>query len=115
MNKKEKALTKKLLDSYQLGKGISFNDEENIILERWRVQGIINEDAFIDFTGINSTHKEYIQGMPYPFTRLGEEERKKNWYLNFRDGKGIIIVRDILTVIAFLVSLYLAISQVLGK
>lgn len=115
MNKMEKELAKKLLDSYKFGKGIGFNNEENFILERWRVQGIINADALVDVTSHSSNRKEYIQGIEYPFTRLGEEERKKNWYLNFRDSKGIIIVRDMLTVIAFLVSLYLAISQILSK
>jgi len=115
MNKIETRLAKKTLDSHKLGKGIGFSGEENVLLERWRVQGIINEDAFMDVTSHSPPRKEYIQGIKYPFTRLGEQERNKNWYLSFRDSRGIIIVRDMLTVIAFLISLYLAICQVFSK
>ncbi len=114
MNKEEKALATKVLAFYNSPskRDGGFNLEENIILERWRVQGLINEDAFFDVTTMASTHKEYLQSRNYPFTSLGEREKSKDWYLNFRDSRGITILRDLLTLIAFLVSLYLAVSEV---
>jgi len=117
MNKAEKKLVKKVLayfNSPSIG-APSFTREENLILERWRVHKIINQDAFSDVTSHSSNHKEYIQSLGYPFTSFGDEEIKKDWYLQFRNSKGIIIVRDLLTVIAFLISLYIAISQLIHK
>lgn len=117
MNKAEKKLAKKVLAFYSAPSktDAGFTRNENIILERWRVQKIINESAFLDMTSVVSDHKEYVQTLDYPFTSLGEQEIKKNWYLDFRDSKGIIVIRDLLTVIAFLVSLYLAISNIINK
>ncbi len=117
MTKAEKELAKKVkafLNSPSKANS-GFTSEENIILERWRVHKIINENAFLDVTSHASEHKEYIQTINYPFTSLGDEEIKKDWYLQFRNSKGIVIVRDILTVIAFLVSLYLAIAKIFQK
>jgi hypothetical protein len=114
MNKDEKELAKKILAYYYSQSKIAsdFTREENMILERWRVHKIINDDAFKDLTGFGDNHKIYAQGQSYPFTPFGDDEIKKNWYLSFRDSKGVIIIRDILTVVAFLVSLYLAIKEI---
>ena len=114
MNKAEKILAKKVLAFYSSPSKVNhnFTREESLILERWRVHRIINEDAFIDVTSMSSGYKEYLQSQNYPFTSFGDEEIKKDWYLQFRDSKGVIIIRDTLTVIAFLVSLYIAISNI---
>ncbi len=64
---------------------------------------------------MESKHKEYLQNLNYPFTPFGDDEIKKDWYLHFRGSKAIIITRDILTIVAFLVSLYLAISEIIQK
>lgn len=117
MNKEEKKLAKKVLaffNSTAKPDG-AFTREENIILERWRVHRITNENAFVETTSMNSDYKEYLQVLDYPFTSFGDEEIKKDWYLQFRDSKCIIIIRDILTVIAFLVSLYVAITKSIQK
>jgi hypothetical protein len=116
MNKAEKTLANKVLAFYNSpSKNYSFTREENNILERWRVHKIINEGAFIDVTSASSNHKEYLQTRNFPFTSSGSEEIKKNWYLHFRDNIGNIIVRDIFTIIAFLISLYLGISKIIQK
>lgn len=79
MNKAEKELAKKVLDFYNSPSKTKagFTREENIILERWRVQKIINEEAFADITSLNSDHREYIQVLGYPFTPKGEEDLQK--------------------------------------
>ena len=117
MNKKEKRLAKKLIAFYNspINNSQKFSNEENIILERWRVIRIINEDAFGNITSHSSNHKEYLQNRNYPFTSHGDDEVKKNWYLKFRNSNPVIVVRDILTVFAFLVSLYLAIMEGFSK
>jgi len=117
VNKAEKELAKKDLAFFNSPSknNSGFNREGSLILERWRVHKIINENAFVNVTSHSSNYKEYIQVQNYPFTSFGDEEIKKDLYLHFRDSKGIIIVRDILTVIAFLVSLYLAICNILQK
>ena len=117
MDKAEKKLAKKVLDFYnsQSKTDHEFTRDENIILERWRVHRLLNEEAFFDTTSVSSDHKEYIQTINYPFTVLGDEEIKKDWYLQFRNSKGIVILRDLLTVVAFLVSLYVAISSIVPK
>jgi hypothetical protein len=112
MNKAEKILVKKVKAYFNSPKGdAGFTRDENIILERWRALNITNEDAFLDVTSMNSDHKEYLQTRNYPFKHFGEQEITKSWYMHFRESKGITILRDLLTVIAFLVSLYLAISK----
>jgi hypothetical protein len=117
MNKSEKKLAKKILATFQSGpkNDAGFTRDENMIIERWRTHKIINEDAFVDMTSGNSDHKEFLQILEYPFTYFGDQEIKKNWYLHFRESKGITITRDVLTVIAFLVSLFLAISKFFQK
>jgi len=118
MNKAEKQLVDKVLAFHKSPSktGYSFTDEESLILERWRVHKIVNENAFIDVTSMSSDHREYIQDKThYPFTAFGDEEIKQHGYLKFRNSKGIIIVRDVLTVIAFLLSLYIAIANILQK
>jgi hypothetical protein len=116
MNKAEKVLFKKVKKYYDSpNPSASFTRDENIILERWRVQNIINEDAFLDCTTSNSDHKEYLQNRNYPFTLVGEKDISKNWYIHFRESKGITILRDLLTVIAFFVSLILAILKLITK
>jgi hypothetical protein len=116
MDKAEKTLAKKLLNTYQgLSNSGSFTREEELILERWRVHKIINEDAFVDVTAMSSDHKEYLYGQGYPFTSLGDEEIKKNWYLQFRDSNGVKIIRDIFTVIAFFASLFAVIYSLFDK
>lgn len=117
MNKTEKMLAKKVLSTFNSqSKNLpGFSREENLILERWKSLKIINEEAFVDVTSHGSDCKEYLQILGYPFTPFGEEEIKKDWYLQTRASKGIAILRDALTAIAFLVSLYLAISDILAK
>jgi hypothetical protein len=116
MDKAEKILAKKLLNMYKgSSESVIFTRDEELILERWRVHKIINEDAFIDATAINSDHKEYLYGQGYPFTSLGDEEIKKNWYFQFRDSNGVKIIRDIFTVIAFFASLFALIYSLFDK
>lgn len=116
MNKAEKTLVQKVKANFNSPKAdAGFTRDENIILERWRTLNIINEDAFLDCTAGNSDHKEYLQNRNYPFTYFGEQEITKSWYIHFRESKGITILRDVLTVIAFLVSLYLAISKLFPR
>ena len=92
MNKAEKTLADKVLAFYNSPSknNHNFTREDNIILERWRALKIINEDAFIDATSFSSKQKEYLQSLNYPFTPFGEEERKRDWNLDFRDSKGIV-------------------------
>lgn len=115
-NKAEKELAKKVLAFYKSPQktGYGFTDEENMILESWRVHKKINEEAFVDVTSHASEHKKYIQNqLCYPFTSLGDEERKKNWYLRFRNSTGITIARDILTLMALIFSIYATIATIL--
>ena len=86
-----------------------------MILERWRVHKILNEDAFVDVTSMNSDHKEYLYGQGYPFTSFGDEEIKKSRYFQFRDSNSVKIVRDIFTVIAFFASLFAVIYSLFDK
>jgi hypothetical protein len=117
MNKAEKMLAKKLKALYEDSSksGERFSRDEELILERWRVLSIINLDAFCDITAGSSDHKKYLFVQGYPFTSFGDDEIKKSWYLHFRDSKGIIIIRDLFTVIAFFASLYAVISGIINK
>ena len=117
MDRAEKMLTKKLKAWYKdpSKSGERFSREEELILERWRVHNIIDMDAFRDITAGSSDHKKYLYVQGYPFTSFGDEEIKKSWYLHFRDSKGIIIIRDVFTVIAFVASLYAVISGIIDK
>lgn len=113
MNREEKKLAEKVLSNFNSEAQAypDFTREEHIIIERWRVHKIINEDAFINITSITDNHKRFLQTANYPFTSSGDKEIKRHWYLEFRNDKYIIIIRDILTAIAFFVSLYLALSK----
>ena len=114
MNSKEKKLAKKIMNFYLSNdkSRINYTAEEQIIISRWMAHKIINKDAFTDLTSGSANHKEYIQKLEYPFTFFGEEEINKDEYLKFRNSKIVIVVRDILTVIAFLLSLYLTYSKI---
>lgn len=113
MNSKEKKLAKKLMGLFNSPqkKSGGFSDEENVILDRWYALNIINRDAFHDVTSHASRGKQYIYGHGYPFAQRGDEEYNSNWYTDFRKGLVVTIVRDILTVTAFLISLYLALRE----
>lgn len=116
MDKAEKALAKKLLAVYKgTLKFNNFTREEELIIERWRVHKILNEDAFVDVTAVNADHKEYLYRQGYPFTSIGDEEIKKNWYFQFRDSNGVKIIRDIFTIISFFSSLIAVIYSILDK
>ena len=117
MDKAEKKLAKKLLDFYQSSnkKIDGFSREENIILERWRALKMLNEDAFHNMTSHGSDVKEFVTGLGFPFTLLGYKEYKKNWYIQFREGELVTVIRDVLTVVAFSLSLYLALVEVFIK
>lgn len=116
MDRAEKKLAKKLLAVYKgSSKRDGFTREEELILERWRVHKILNEDAFVDVTSVGADHKEYLYGQGYPFTLLGDEAIKKNWYFQFRDSNGVKIVRDIFTVVAFFASLFAVIYGLVNK
>ena len=108
MNRTEKQLANKLVK----GSASDFTPEENIILEHWDAKGMLNKAAFHDATAGNAAHKQYIRGIGYPFSNLGDEEFHRHWYLQFRNSIGVAIVSDIMTVFAFLFSLYLAISGI---
>jgi hypothetical protein len=113
MNKEEKALAKKILDAFYSSTAHqnSFTREENIILERWRVLKIINEDAFPETTHLKSDQKTFRQRDSYPFTEKGDEDRKKHWYLKFRNNIWIMIIRDGAAVL----TLWLTFSKLLGE
>jgi hypothetical protein len=116
MNKAEKALAQKVMVGFNSpSKATGFTPDDNLILERWRTLKIINEDAFKEATELGANHKTFLQTPSYPFTHFGEQEITKNWYMHFRESKGITILRDALTIIAFLVSLYLAIAKLFLK
>ena len=115
MNKKEKALSDKLLGMYNgsVKSESTLTREDLLIIERWLVIGILNRDAFTDVTSHDANHRQYIYTKEYPFTSLGNDEIKKSWYFHFRDSNGIKIVRDIFTVIAFFTSLVAVILSLL--
>lgn len=116
MNKAEKALAQKVKTNFNSpSKATGFTRDDYLILERWRTLKIINEDAFVDATSLGDDHKTYLQTQSYPFTHFGEQEIAKTGYMHFRESKEITILRDALTVIAFLVSLYLAITKLFLK
>jgi hypothetical protein len=116
MDQAEKALAKKVKAFYKSPKSdAGFTRDENLILERWKALNMLNEGVFLDITTLNSDHKEYIQSIGYPFKEFGEQEIKKDWYMHFRESKGITILRDAFTVIAFFVSLYLTVAKFLLK
>jgi ABC-type multidrug transport system fused ATPase/permease subunit len=118
MNKSDKEFAQKILSTFftQSRQIENFSDYESLTLERWRTHRIINEEAFHDVTSFASKHKEFIQiSLIYPFTSYGDQEIKKNWYMDFRESKVVTIIRDILTVIAFFVSLILAILKFFPK
>ena len=113
MNKEEKKLAKKILAGYNGKDNSSFTPDENKLIAALIVHGKLNKDAFFDVTSTSSRHREYLLGVDYPFTALGEEERNKSWYFEFRNSKTVIIIRDILNLAAFSISLYLAITKTL--
>lgn len=116
MNKAEKTLAQKVKTNFDSpSKATGFTRDEDLIIERWRTLKILNEDTFVDATGMGDDHKTYLQTLGYPFTNFGEQEITKSGYMHFRESKGITILRDTLTVIAFLVSLYLAITKLFLK
>jgi preprotein translocase subunit Sec61beta len=117
MNKAEKILAQKVEAHFESPSATrtDFTRDETLILERWLTLKIVNEDAFLDATSAGDDHKKYLQGQRYPFTHFGEQEITKSGYMHFRESKGITILRDALTVIAFLVSLYLAIAKIFLK
>jgi hypothetical protein len=104
MDKAEKALLEKLKKETEP----SFTREENIILQRWDAHGFLNPKAFHDSTSVISDHKEYDRGRGHPFTALGDAELNKHWYLKFREGKTVTVLRDLATVFAFGMSVWLA-------
>ncbi len=108
MDKKEKVLANKLINIHKNPAETKkdFSQEEQLIIDRWFVQGIINTDAFEDMTSISADSKQYYYSIGYPFTSKGEEEYKKNRYFQFRDSNSVKIVRDVFTVIAFFASLF---------
>ena len=107
MNNAEKRLANKLLSDANP----DLTPEDNLILERWEAQGILNKDAFHDGTSVSANHKEYLRGVGYPFTAQGEEERKKHWYLKLRNNIWIVVVRDVATVAAFILSIWLTLAK----
>lgn len=116
MTQKERALASKIrncLES-QVKSQQQFTREENYTIQRWLTLGILSEKAFLNVTALNDDYMAYSQ-MPtiYPFTKQGEEETTKGWYMRFRQGKAITIIRDILTALAFLASLSLAVVRLL--
>lgn len=113
MNKEEKELAKKILANFRSDKNkfLDYTSDEQVTISRWIVHKIINEAAFHDASSMNGP-KHYLQTPEYPFTFFGEQEIKKDGYLQFRNSKFIIVIRDILTIIAFLLSLYLTWSKV---
>jgi hypothetical protein len=116
MKKNEKKLSEKLIFNYKnADTNRHFTLEENLILESWRATGKLNNDAFHDNTAGNGTFKQYIQGIGYPFSNSGEEERKKSWYRRFRDNMWIIIFRDAMTGIAFVLSAIISILTYIKK
>lgn len=107
MNKAEKRLADKLLSD----PNPDLTPEDNLILERWEAQGILNKDAFQDGTSLSAKHKEYLRGLGYPFTDHGEEERTKHWYLKLRNNIWIVVIRDVATVAAFILSIWLTVAK----
>jgi predicted nucleotide-binding protein len=80
MNKAEKALAQKVMARFNspTDGGVDFTRDENLILERWSVVGIINKDAFVDASSLQDENKVYLQVPGYPFTLFGEQEINKN-------------------------------------
>ncbi len=116
MNKAEKALVKKVKANFNSSKPeAGFTSDENFILERWRTLKIINEKAFVDVPATQNNHRAFFQVTGYPFTDTGEQEIKKSGYMHFRESVGITLLRDALTVIAFILSSWLAIVKIFIK
>jgi len=89
MNKEEKALVQKVMARFNspTDSGVDFTHDENLILERWRVQGIINQGAFVDASTLQDKNKVYLQVPGYPFTYFGEQEINKSESIPNRASK----------------------------
>ena len=88
MNKAEKALAKKLKAIYYgSSKSQDFSREEELIIERWLVHKLLNEDVFVDNTSLNADHKEYLYGQGYPLHLLVMKKSKRIGIYNFETVK----------------------------
>jgi hypothetical protein len=91
-----------------------FTFEETREVAKMIAIGMLNKDAFIQIRAFQSEPGfEPKMGM-HPFTAKGEEERSLGWYSRFRRNRTVAVVRDILTAVAFLASLYLAAVKILN-
>jgi hypothetical protein len=118
MTKEEKRFMKKLLETYRFtDKNVrAFTREENMIIERWLVHGLLNPAAFANVTAHGDNYRNFIPNLGhYPFTTLGDEERSKSWYLEFRNRPIVILLRDGFTVFAFIVTLMLTLAELFSK
>ena len=88
-----------------------FTPEENREVARMIALNFLNDDAFIAISAFRSTRAYQPKRGPYPFTERFEQESSRGWYMKFRQGAGVVVVRDLLGALAFIISLVLALKQ----
>ncbi len=116
MTREEKALALKIKNCFEakVKAQQEFTRAENLIIARWLSVGVLSETAFVNIGNFGADYMPFVQmSTIYPFTQKGEDETTKGWYMRLRQSKAIAIIRDILTAIAFIVSLYLAVTKLL--
>ncbi len=117
MKKSEKKLIKKLEKLYYSTENTqTFNTEENKILVKWESIGYLDNNAFQDVSRHGESYKSLMQiSAFYPFSNKGNDILKKGWYIKLREKNIIIFIRDLFLIISFIISICLAIKDVLVK
>lgn len=101
------------MDEYHSTDEKKYSEEEYLMIDRLMATEILNKEAFVNQTTYaDKKYRVFIRGQGYPLTPRGEKEFNKNWYLEFRNSMLIVVIRDFLTVVAFIFSLYLTYLKV---
>lgn len=94
---------------------IHFSHDEDNEIERMIALRLLNPDAFIVLRGFERERHFEAKPGSYPFTDRLEQQLARNWYMKFREGPTISVLRDALAVTGALLSLYLTVRKILGK
>ena len=110
---REKEIIKIILKNFSENKMYNFSSEpETKIIQKLLIKGILSKEAFKEIDYQQKPKAEYIQKINvYPLTKVGIEQKEKNIYLKVRDSLGFKIIRDIILLFAFILSVIYTLNQ----
>jgi hypothetical protein len=102
---KDRSELKRILEDYEKKAKVNYKDQDALMISELIARGLLNEGAFIESKRLGNLEYFLSPGV-YPLSSPGTQILAESWYSRLQRHTTFQVIRDILLIVAFLLSVF---------